>query len=426
MSLRHVAHLLQRGRDDASGSIVVMVTMWMAVGLTLLGLVVDLGYGSVRHRRAQNAADAATLGAMEQIYLGNSLDAATAAAGQMAQQNGFASSDLTLSLLAADGSPATSPSQVASAAAVISNTYPTLFLRVVGISTATVAAQSSSKYGSSLGLCALCVLSSGDTLSLDFPGNGSATVNGGTVQVNSNANTALVINSNGSLTAQAINVVGGWSPGSHGFFSPSPVAARPIPDPLATVPVPTFSSANGQSISVTGGTTTIDPGNYQTIDVSGGGTLIMNPGTYAITGTIKITGSGGNITGNGVMLYFTCGLILPAACSGPGQAGGTLGMAGNGTFNMSAPTSGTYKGLLIFYDRNNTSALNLTGNGTDTVTGTIYARQSDAKLAGNGGSLQLQSRLITDTATITGNGSITINWNQATNYVAPGIPGITQ
>jgi hypothetical protein len=139
---------------------------------------------------------------------------------------------------------------------------------------------------------------------------------------------------------------------------------------------------------------------------------------------MKISGNNGTITESGVTLYFTCGLIVPAACSGPGQCGGQLSLTGKGQFTLMAPTSGTYKGLLVFYDRNNTAPVKLVGIRSDTITGTFYAIQSDATLSGNGSAFQIASRVIVDTATLNGNATLTVNWDQTTNYAAPGPPGV--
>jgi hypothetical protein len=69
-----------------------------------------------------------------------------------------------------------------------------------------------------------------------------------------------------------------------------------------------------------------------------------------------VTGNA-SISGTGVMIY-------NAGSNYPGN-GGTFGgitLSGNGTFNLSAPTSGTYAGILIFQSRQNTRALSLSGN----------------------------------------------------------------
>jgi hypothetical protein len=188
---------------DETGSIIRYTTISIVLALGMLSLVIDLGYVGVRHRQAQSAPDAAALGALEQLYLGSTIDTARTVANNAVQQNGFTSSSLDLSFLGSDGHTTSSPSSVVTATATISSTYTTLFLHVIGINSETVSAASSADYGSSLGLCALCVLSGSDTFALDFIGNAGAVVNHGTVQVNSTANTALVINSNGQLTAQA-------------------------------------------------------------------------------------------------------------------------------------------------------------------------------------------------------------------------------
>ena len=70
-----------------------------------------------------------------------------------------------------------------------------------------------------------------------------------------------------------------------------------------------------------------------------------------------------NLAGSGVTLYFTCGTqSSPRACNAPGKRAALLAH-GNGLIKLTAPTTGTYAGLALAYDRLNTSPLWLTGNG---------------------------------------------------------------
>ena len=82
--------------------------------------------------------------------------------------------------------------------------------------------------------------------------------------------------------------------------------------------------------------------------------LTLNPGVYIITGGgLSVTGNG-SITGNGVTIYN----------GGSGSTYGGIALSGNGRFKLSAPTSGDYKGILIFQARDNTRAMSISGNAT--------------------------------------------------------------
>ncbi|MGH2461711.1 MAG: hypothetical protein ACRDIY_22895, partial [Chloroflexota bacterium] len=170
----------------------------------------------------------------------------------------------------------------------------------------------------------------------------------------------------------------------------------------------------------------ISAGNYDTISVTGSGSLTLNPGIYCITGSMSLTGSG-SLTGNNVMLYFTCGGSggAPAACS-PNQSGGKLSLTGSGSFDFTAPTSGTYQGLWVFYDRNNISPLSITGSGGAPYTGTIYAKSSDAKITGSGGTSQIDSLVVVNTCTLTGSGGIDLAYTKSDNYQKLGYPALSQ
>src|SRR5262249_11355430 len=69
-----------------------------------------------------------------------------------------------------------------------------------------------------------------------------------------------------------------------------------------------------------------------------------------------------------------------------------------------APTSGTYAGVLIFQARNNTRALAFSGNGTFQLGGIVYAPAALLSESGNG---QVTTDLIVDRLTVSGNGALT-------------------
>jgi len=159
---------------------------------------------------------------------------------------------------------------------------------------------------------------------------------------------------------------------------------------------------NGGSLSINGGGLT----GCGTInaDVTSGGQLI--PGIYIIAGgglsvsgnaSVAVSGPTRSLTGTGVMIYNTK--------SSTGTYG-SVTLSGNGAIRLTAPTTGTYAGILIFQDRANAKALTFSGNAMQGTTGTIYAPAAQLVESGNaqiGGTSDPVS-IIVDTLTISGNG----------------------
>lgn len=438
------------GREE--GQTMIMVAVLMIPLLAFAGLALDLGQAAVRHRLAQNAADAAAQGAAYQIFLGRSESTATNRADTLMPPHGYTTANLTsLQFLDVSGNATTDPAGVVYVQTTVSETFNTFLLGMVGISQATASAAATVKVGPGTAPCVLCVLDPHQSGALALKGSGQATVTGGGVVVNSDDSTAataaITVSGSAELTAPYIGVVGDYKEGGNGQFNNGGAdvapytGVSPVPDPLIGVPDPLSTGQCGSpqpdvSLSSTGATQTISPGTYNTIKVTGG-TLTMTAGVYCITGSFEVSG-GGTVIGQGVTLYFTCGTsAAPAACA-PGQTGGSFsatgnggsgGTAGDGTFDLTAPTSGTYQGLLVFYDRNDTGGtvgFQVAGNGNDTFTGTIYAKAAAADLSGNGATMQTDSMFICDTAAIGGNGNLNLTYNQADNYQVPQLPVFTQ
>jgi hypothetical protein len=113
-------------------------------------------------------------------------------------------------------------------------------------------------------------------------------------------------------------------------------------NPLASLAAPAGGTQMG-SLSLNGGGNITCPGGlctYTSISLQGNGTVTFAPGVYTINGTAQQGGlscSGTpTITGTGVTFYFT--------------NGATYNCQGNDTTQLSAPSSGTYQGVLMFED----------------------------------------------------------------------------
>lgn len=427
----HVRYLCSRGPalTGEAGQSTIMIAVLMVALLGFAGMVIDYGQITNKHRQTQNAADAAAQSAAYEIYAGQSEATGTTQATTAIQQHGYTAGNLTtLQYLDASGQPTTIAANVQFVHSVVSETFKTLLLGLVGIPQATTNAAATVKTGSGTPPCVLCVLNPTKTGAMTNNGNPSISVTGGGIVVDSNAGQAAIMNGNPSVTASSIGIVGNYLLNGNPTVSPTPqTGIAPVPDPLANVPAPATSGPNYGAITLNGnGSMTIQPGIYSQIIVNGNGTLNLQPGTYVITGSLILNGNP-TIIGTGVTVYFTCSGYTSTAtqpCNGSPGAGLTLN--GNPTYQLTAPTSGVYQGLTVFYDRTNTAGLTLNGNPSDNFTGTIYAKSAAATLNGNPAVNQINSLIVVDTVTLNGNGQLNIVYNQSQNYSTPIMPVFTQ
>ncbi len=134
------------------------------------------------------------------------------------------------------------------------------------------------------------------------------------------------------------------------------------------------------------------------------------------TGTLYPRGGATTVLAGGVTLFFTCSnwtSTSPAAgpiCGCPDTLGSNIKVSSNGGLQITAPTSGTYQGVAVFFDRCNSGSMAITANGGVPVLGTIYAKASPLHVTANG-PLTVSGLVISATADISANASLTINYD---------------
>jgi hypothetical protein len=141
---------------------------------------------------------------------------------------------------------------------------------------------------------------------------------------------------------------------------------------------------------------TLTPGRYPGgLSFAGKDSVIMQPGIYYLAGGFSFSGQAKTeLRAEGVMLYST----------------GRVALTGQGVVRISPPTTGLYQGISVFMDRNSGGPVKITGNGSFTVSGTVYAANGAGQIAGNG-DVQLGSQYITRTLDVGGNGAVNIRYN---------------
>ena len=242
--------------------------------------------------------------------------------------------------------------------------------------------------------------------------SGNASINTlGNVEVDSSSSSAILASGNAKITAAAVQVVGGVSKSGNASVTKTGTPGA-TGDPLAGLASPsTLGLTNYGSESLSGNSNaTIKPGIYSQITVSGNASLTMNAGVYIIEGGGFAVSGNASIKGSGVMIYNT---------SNSGGSYGSITLSGNGS--LSAPTTGTYAGLLIFQDRKNPRALTLSGNVAQGMAGTIYAQKAQLVESGNAqvGSTSNPVSIVVDTLTLSGNAvANSLSLNAPTGTVA--------
>src|SRR5262249_38361426 len=84
---------------------------------------------------------------------------------------------------------------------------------------------------------------------------------------------------------------------------------------------------------------------------------------------------------------------------------------GGATINLTAPTSGSTQGIVMFGDRNmpTGTAFKFEGGASQTLTGAIYAPKADVSYAGGSDTPSGCTKLIANTVKFTGNSTFAIN-----------------
>lgn len=408
----------------------------MIILVGFLGLVIDGGEIASTERSAQNAADGAALGAAYDI-LNNGANAgyvyptnATNIADSIAVKNGMLAGEVTMTYLQSDGvTTAASASTVAYVKADVNHNFPTLFLPVIGIDSASLTTHAKVQLSYTPAACGICVLgNSGTTLTL---AGATLTMYMAPIMVNSQSANAISITGTGSLVdsklagvgpTPAINVgTGGtWNNPGSGTYTPTPTNATPIGDPLYALVQPPdggkspTTNYGDQIITNNGNGNTLNPGIYGKLEYTGGGKLIFNPGTYIIKTDLLFNASGKVDGTAGVTFYLACS-SYPTPCTSGGQAGASFTFTNNGKVDLYGEAAGgEYPGMLIMADRNNTSSINWSPASNTATIGTIYAAASPVTIGGAG--YAAYGQIVVNSLTVNTSGGMTVAYYSTQNY----------
>jgi hypothetical protein len=395
------------------------VAVLVAIGLiTLVGftaVAVDGGLLLHREREVQSVADAAALAAADNLFVNYRLNQgvdvnnkASKAATQVAADNGFDTSNSTVTV---NIPPKTGlfVGQPGYAEVIITFNQPRGFSAIFGSGTIPVAARAVAVGGwvpAKVGILLLDPSSSG---SFYDNGGGTVTVAGVPIIVDSNSPTAMVAVGGATVVAGEFDVTGVPGQSGSGVFTGTLYnGVPPTPDPLRYIPEPDPASMTQQStknngLHISGGNKTIQPGVYSGgIQVTGNGSLTMQPGIYYMDGGGFNFSGQGNLDAEGVMIV-----------NNPSQNSDTISISGSpgASIVLTPMTTGPYEGISLWQTRTSSNTISISGNGSSTISGTFYAQHGTLSISGNGGSDVLGAQYISYDLKVSGNAGYNLNWN---------------
>jgi uncharacterized membrane protein len=406
-----VASLLRRFKRRPPGQTFLLISVALVVLLGMAALAVDIGDLWTTRRLMQSAADAGAVAGADEIAIGGTSTAITAAAKDAASHNGFADGGTrpgtSNTITVAVHNPPTSGPYAANSAAVevdVSQTQPTYFMKVLGMQTVPVSTTA-----------VAVTLSSGSCVySLDKSAPGATTV-GGTASVtsacglydNSSSTSALTVSGGGTITAPTVGVVGGTSINGGGSTPPSTGIVQ-FGDPLAYIAAPSFSPSSCSSFhtqNISGPITA--PQTYcGGIHINGGNSVTFGPGLYVIDGGGITIDGGASVSGTGVTFYLT-------GNNGNGNSAANYSgvtINSTATVNLSSPCDGAatgIKGMLFFQDRSitNGNGSSINGASGSTFNGAIYFPTTPLSYAGSS-AVNGFTLIVADTLSFVGNSSV--------------------
>ena len=412
-----------------------MLTLSVPLLFGLLGLVVEMGWAYWRQEACRTAAQAAAVAAGRQAQIAGAFTTAVGIYAQSttascpatptgastnnlmagclyAQANGYSNAGKQKVMYTAgtSGNPVSGSSPNYWVRYTVTETVPTLFSAILGMRNLTISGRAT--VGVFLGVQGACIYALDPTADATISVGGNATVNAGCgVYDNSSASDALTCSNNTTLNAgtSTISVVG--LAVCNGNVTPAPSQNQSqTADPFASVPPPAIpgrcdKGSSGLSAADNGKITMGADGMY--VICNGGGLTMKSNSTLNLPAGIYILEGGGldlengTINGTGITFYMT----------GPSASG--VKINGNMNVNLTAPTSGTYWGLLFFQDRTLSPAPSSTLNGgaNMNLNGTVYLPGSAVTY--NGGSATSVTALVADTISFVGTSVFATDTNGA-------------
>ena len=406
--------------EKGQAMILIVFSIIGLIGMS--ALAIDGGNAYVDSRRAETAASAAALtAATTRIEGGNWRAAALITASDNGYNNDGITNTVELNTPPIYGDYGGNPEFIE---VIITSHLKTYFGSVIGIqeitSVAKVVSQSKPSILGELfdgyALVSLAPHSRCDSR-ISFWVHSEATINfeGGGLFINSdNPTCAFISFGNGSVRvrdASPISVVGGAQVQKPKLITPFPMqtGVTPIPYP-PSIKLPKIDC--GEKIATVDKETgsIMSPGNWDEDIFPPEGVTSLKSGIYCINGDFSLN-AGQHLEGSNVLFVIDSGRV---------------GINGNATVKLSAPTGGPNQGLLFYVPIDNHSIIAINGSDESNYRGTILAPGADVRINGLGSSsgAAYHSQIIGYYVEVDGNDNIYIKYKDEQNYDALTMPEV--
>jgi Flp pilus assembly protein TadG len=382
------------------GNVLVAAAASLPVMVGGAGLATDTMQWALMKRQVQRQADSAALSGAFALAQGKS--AQTSATGDLAR-----TSEIPLTGAPLIESPPSSGPGVSNVSAVRVALQTSRPLAFSGLFLSTPPMITAEATAAIVDDGTYCVVALESTTSVGITMSGSSTVDMGCgMATNSKASNAVEAGGSSQINATPVTAVGGlqWS---NNYSNGTKLKPYNIPqkDPFASLPNPDISSMTCSNLNVgVHANESRSPGCYKNVDIKG--TLRLNPGVYYIDGGEFSVGSQGQLTGEGVTIILTSS----NAASNPNSIA-TVGMNAGAEVRLTAPTSGTYKGVIFYQDRRavDSGDNKINGNSNALYQGAFYFPKQEIKFNGSAGMTTDCLQLVGRRVTFLGNSSVSNN-----------------
>ncbi|TGQ69886.1 hypothetical protein EN829_029450 [Mesorhizobium sp. M00.F.Ca.ET.186.01.1.1] len=367
-----------------SANVATIFALTLPIVVGAAGFGVETSYWYYNSLKLQATADAAAYaGALEQIS-GSDKPTIVGAATQSAATNGLGSGTIVVNT-----PPASGPNTAKKAVEVIvGQKLDRIFTSIFTQGQVPEQARAVALITDASKACMLALDPTASQAAL-FSGSTNVKVTGCSVMANSIASDAIKLQGSAGLQADCLISGGGVSLSNPvTTVCAAPITqALPAADPFADLPAPAASNPCQNANKPT-----LGPGTYCN-GLSLSGNVTLQPGVYVIQGGDLKVNANANVSGNGVTIYLA--------------GASRVSMNGNATVSLSAPTSGTYSGVLMYGDRTGTGGQS-TFNGTadSLLTGALYFPKQQVNYLGNFSGVNGCTQVVADLIQWSGNSTI--------------------
>lgn len=305
----------------------------------------------------------------------------------------------------------------------------------------------------SAGLACIESLDTSTTTGITFSGSNITEMPNCDIFSNSSASNAAVGKGSSSVIANSVAAVGGVQQSNNFTVNAYRPYSSPLPDPFAGVtPDPSDMKCAGhyQTVGGNGGSNSSSNGSGSTqvwvndaltdsTDMSAARDINGNPAncwTSLAVGSNRtltvpdnfgpIYVNGGNATLQGNFSCTGCTIVLTNKDPSSNTIGKLTANAGVNT-NITAPTTGTYKGIAIYQDRRAAictgNCNNVNGGSTSIITGALYTPRQEIYYNGNGTVSATCTMFVSYRVTFNGNSTLSNKFQDLSQCSGAGLPG---